>query len=160
MGEVLLHAHMRWHWAAASAGRAEFRRVARSLTPAKGRDTVRELAREIDVDRQSLKGLMDAVGARPSRLASVMARLASAATRLVPVGRGVDRSARTDVRELEALRATISMKAACWELLLVLSDTDRRLDRARLQDLLQRAEDQIGRLRELHLRLALQHFTR
>ena len=49
-------------------------------------------------------------------------------------------------------------KAAGWEVLLTLADSEPRLSRERLVELRARAHDQAERLRALHLRAAAEAF--
>jgi hypothetical protein len=67
-------------------------------------------------------------------------------------GRLLSRSPLSNLEELELLRLGVAGKAAGWRTLRLLADTDPRLHRGRLDELLVRADGQLGLLEELHVR--------
>ncbi|MFK0045944.1 hypothetical protein ACIQU4_17825 [Streptomyces sp. NPDC090741] len=85
--------------------------------------------------------------------------LAEKAGRLKLNGRLVSRSPLSDVLELEAMRLGVEGKACAWRSLAALADTDPRIDGARVQEPLRRAERQIRSLEALRLEQAAQVFT-
>jgi len=69
-------------------------------------------------------------------------------------GRLLARSPLSDLEELEMLRLGVEGKAAGWRTLRVLADTDKRLDRGRLDELVSRARRQADLLEEFRVRAA------
>ncbi len=116
---------------------------------------VRKLAAEVNDDRESLRQIMVSMGFSPSRVGAVSARAGEWLGRFKPNGRVVSRSPLTDVLELEALRIAVSGKRIGWQVLRQLAEHDGRIDPRRVEILLERAESQLGRLHDLHLRVAL-----
>ena len=57
----------------------------------------------------------------------------------------------TDVLKLEGLRAAVAGKRAGWDLLRSVAEYDARLDAALLDELADRADEQLERLQQVHL---------
>ena len=57
----------------------------------------------------------------------------------------------TDVLKLEGLRAAVAGKRAAWDLLRSVAEYDARLDAALLDELADRADEQLERIQRLHL---------
>ncbi|WP_332307125.1 hypothetical protein [Saccharomonospora marina] len=74
-------------------------------------------------------------------------------------GRLLRRSPATPVIELDALAMAVAGKAAGWRALLPVSDRDGAVDEHRLRELLARAEDQAGRIRDLQSHYAADAFA-
>ena len=68
--------------------------------------------------------------------------MAEKAGRFKPNGHLLDRSPLSGVEEFEVMRLGVEGKGACWRTLRVLAERDDRLDRARLDELLARADRQ------------------
>jgi hypothetical protein len=64
------------------------------------------------------------------------------------------RSPLSSLEELEMMRLGVEGKAAGWRTLQLLADTDPRVDRARLAELIARAESQLELLEDLRVRAA------
>jgi hypothetical protein len=79
---------------------------------------------------------------------------AEKAARLKLNGRLLSRSPLSSLEELEMLRLGVEGKAAGWRTLRALADTDSRLDRDRLGELMARARQQADLLEELRVRTA------
>ncbi|MFJ9391155.1 hypothetical protein ACIRON_20190 [Nocardioides sp. NPDC101246] len=154
MNDERLHAYLQHHWAGSSAGTAMFQRVGRSHSDPDVAARVRRLATEIREDQVSLRQIILATGAAPSRIAAATGRAVELAGRLKPNGRVVRRSPLSDLFELEALRDAVFGKRAGWQLLRAISEEDVRLDQEELDELIRRADDQLSRLEDLHLRVA------
>ncbi|MER7559541.1 hypothetical protein ABTZ46_21540 [Nocardioides sp. NPDC126508] len=154
MNDEMLHAYLQHHWAGASAGTAMFQRVGRSHSDPDVAARVRRLAKELNEDRESLRQIILATGATPSRIAATTGRALEFAGRFKPNGRVVRRSPLSDLFEVEALRDAVFGKRSGWQLLRALCDGDVRLDRQHLDELIRRADDQLARLEDLHLRVA------
>jgi hypothetical protein len=153
-GPDLLGIYLNDHLAGATAGTGLAQRMAASghLPAADG--TLRQLAVEIAGDRDALLEFMAALGI-PVRGYKVWAAWAGEkAGRLKPNGHLVSRSALSNLEELEILRLGVEGKAAGWRTLRVLADRDRRLDPARLDDLISRARRQSDLVEELRVKAA------
>jgi hypothetical protein len=74
------------------------------------------------------------------------------AGRLKLNGRLLGRSPLSSLEELEMMRLGVEGKAAGWRTLQVVADTDSRLDRARLLELIARAKSQLELLEDLRVR--------
>jgi hypothetical protein len=116
--------------------------------------TLQLLAAEIAQDRSALRDMMAALGL-PVRAYKVgSAWLGEKVSRLKFNGRLRSRSPLSNLEELEVLRLGVEGKAAGWRTLRVLADSDRRIDAARLDDLLGRARRQAELLEDLRVRAA------
>ena len=69
-------------------------------------------------------------------------------------GHLLSRSPLSSLEELEMMRLGVTGKAAGWRTLRVLADTDPRLDRDRLDELIGRADSQLSMLEDLRVRAA------
>ncbi|MFE6510074.1 hypothetical protein ACFVDI_14950 [Nocardioides sp. NPDC057767] len=154
MNDEMLHSYLQHHWAGSSAGAALFRRVGRSHSDPYVAARVRRLSTEVNDDREALRQIIVATGAAPSGVAATTGRAVELAGRLKPNGRVVRRSPLSDLLELEALRDAVFGKRAGWQLLRAISEEDVRLDPQQLDELVRRADDQLSRLEDLHLRVA------
>ncbi|GAA4807831.1 hypothetical protein GCM10025786_09480 [Nocardioides caeni] len=151
MDDEALHGYLQHHWAGAGAGTSLFRRVAGSHRDPETAATLARLADEVSEDRESLASIMKAVGARPSRIGTVAARVGAELGRLKPNGRILTRPPLTDVIELEALFLAVTGKLAGFELLRSVADTDHRLDVGLLDRLIARTERHRTELARLRL---------
>jgi len=154
MDDELLHGYLQNHWAGATAGVSLFERVARTHPDPPTAAAVAAIGREVAEDRETLRRMMEAVGTRPSTLGTATAKVGAELGRLKPNGRIVTRSPLTDVVEVEGLRDAVYAKRGGWEALRAVADDEPRLDVTVLDDLLERADRQLERLRELHTDIA------
>ncbi|POX63486.1 hypothetical protein C3492_09935 [Streptomyces sp. Ru62] len=150
----LLGIYLNDHLAVDTLGAERAARLARaSRGSALGR-ALGPVAAEIAQDRTALLGIMRDLSV-PVRHYKVCAGWAGEKMgRLKPNGRLVRPSPLGTVLDLEALRLAVEGKAAVWQTLRRLSATDRRLDRARIETLLQRARRQQDTIEEWRLRQA------
>ncbi|UUU27872.1 hypothetical protein JIX55_07425 [Streptomyces sp. DSM 40750] len=152
MDAHLLGIYLNDHLAGATAGTDRSRHLARSCRGTAFAPAVEEVATEIAQDRHSLTDLMKRLDV-PARRYKVSAGWAAEKLgRLKGNGRLVHRSPLSTLLELEMLRAGVAGKLACWQTLRRLCDSEDRLDRDLLDDLLRRAHRQLETLEELHLR--------
>lgn len=149
MNSQSLTTYLQDHYAGSCAGVDVFRRVASGHGRPAVRMTVERLTGEIEEDQQSLVKLMAAVGAKPSMLKSVTARVGEKVGRAKPNQRLVRRSPLSDLLELEALTLAVTGKALGWKTLLALQDP--RIPIAEVETLLTRAEAQADELNRLRL---------
>ncbi|MEJ7795465.1 MAG: hypothetical protein WKF50_07930, partial [Nocardioides sp.] len=87
-----LHVHLRNHWAAAWGGVDLAERIARRHRDGGVGPDLAEIASEIRQDRDSLREVMRAVGARPGVVLPVLVRVGERAGRLKLNGHLVTRS--------------------------------------------------------------------
>ncbi|HSA48867.1 MAG TPA: hypothetical protein VLH10_01980 [Yinghuangia sp.] len=137
------------HYAGSSAGLALAKRLARTRADAPDGPVLRELERDIAQDREAMREIMRSLHVKPTRGKSAVGVLAEKLGRLKPNGRVRRRAPLSDVLELETLFLGVEGKAACWRSLRTLVPTDSRLDADRLDELIKRAEGQVGRLEAL-----------
>jgi hypothetical protein len=116
--------------------------------------TLRDLAGEIAEDRSALVTIMTALGIRIRRYKVFGAWAGEKAGLLKLNGRLLTRSPLSDLEEAEVLRLGVEGKAAGWRTLRVLADRERRLDAARLDELLARAARQSATLEALRVSAA------
>ncbi|GAB3587058.1 hypothetical protein [Calidifontibacter terrae] len=148
----LLGSYLQHHWSAAQGGLDLFRRSASGHSDAETRATLAELAEEVADDRRALGELMKQLGVTPSVLGPLIAGIGERLGRLKPNGSLIRRSPLSDVVELEALTAAVAGKQRGWLSLLHVAETDDRLDRDQLEELVQRADHQLERLEPLRLK--------
>ena len=103
-------------------------------------------------DQRSLETIMSAFDVKPSQLKDVPARASEKIARLKLNERVTQRSPLSDVEELEALTAAVHAKSLGWRMLLEVDDD--RLDKSKLEELLNRAREQENELEELRLKQA------
>lgn len=154
MDDEVLHGYLQHHWVGSTAGVSLFQRVARTHGIVEVATAVGQLADEIEQERETLRRVMHDLGARPSTVGTVAAKLGAELGRLKPNGRLVTRSPLTDLVEIEALRIAVFGKRAGWQALRSVADADPRLDAALLDSLVARSEHQLEKLAELHLTTA------
>lgn len=159
MDDRLLTSYLNDHLAGATAGRDLFRRAARSHQGDDLGGQLADLAREVDEDRDALIDTMTTLGIRRNPAAVLLGATAERVGRLKPNGFVIRRSPLSDVVELEGMRLAVAAKLAGWEMLLAVAADDTRLDRTALEDSVRRANDQLERVRSLHLRVAAERLA-
>ena len=150
----LLGIYLNDHLAGATAGSELAHRIARSRRSGEDSSTLRRLAAEIAQDRAALLDIMAALGIKVRRYKAGAAWIGEKAGRLKFNGRLLARSPLSNLEELELLRLGVEGKAAGWRTLRTLADTDTRLDRARLEELISRASRQADLLEDLRVAAA------
>jgi hypothetical protein len=150
----LLGIYLNDHLAGATGGMELARRMAGSHHDPAQRMTLQRLAAEITQDRRALLDLMAALGLPVRHYKLSAAWAAEKAARLKLNGRLLSRSPLSSLEELEMLRLGVEGKAAGWRTLRALADTDSRLDRDRLGELMARARQQADLFEELRVRAA------
>ncbi len=156
MDDKLLTSYLNDHLAGATAGRDLFRRAAKSHQGDELGGQLSDLAQEVDDDRKVLIDTMTTLGIRRNPASVVLGVTAERLGRLKPNGFVIRRSPLSDVVELEGMRLAVAAKLAGWEMLLAVAAEDTRLDRTALEDSVRRANDQLERVRTLHLQVAAQ----
>jgi hypothetical protein len=155
MATELLGVYLNDHLAAATGGMELSRRMAASAEPGSELATALSgLTTEITADRSALVKIMASLGI-PVRGYKVFAAWAGEkAGRLKLNGRLLARSPLSDLEETEILRLGVEGKAAGWRTLRMLAERDSRLDPRRLDELLTRADHQLGVLETLRSSIA------
>jgi hypothetical protein len=144
----LLGIYLNDHLAGATGGVELARRMA---VPRGSDGALRNLAAEIAQDRDALLDIMAALGITVRRYKVGAAWLGEKAARLKLNGRLLARSPLSGLEELEMLRLGVEGKAAGWRTLRALAETDTRLDPARLDELIARAQGQADVLEEMRV---------
>ncbi len=141
------------HRAAAHVGVAMFRAAAERHQRAPWGETLASLADDVAGDRRALQELLQRLGHRtytpPRRLLRWTLEGAGQVTRSLHWGADL-----SSLAELEKLRSSVAAKRLGWEVLLAAAPHDDRLDRVELERLIERADSQLDRLRDIHLQMA------
>ncbi|SCE36394.1 transaldolase [Streptomyces sp. DvalAA-14] len=162
----LLAIYLNDHLSGSTAGVELFRRAAQAQRGHQGQqsqqtrrdETLADLARQVEQDRDSLLQIMTDLGITPDRSKIALGWLAEKAGRLKPNGHLFSRSPLSDVLELESMLLGVRGKAACWRTLRALAETDQRLYTDHLDTLVERAEHQSASLEEMRLTAAAAAF--
>jgi hypothetical protein len=153
-GEGLLGIYLNDHLAGATGGVELARRAAAARRGGQTGTELRRFAADVAADRAALLDIMATLGV-PVRAYKVWAGwVGEKAGRLKLNGRLLTRSPLSSLEELEMMRLGVTGKAAGWRTLRLLAETDPRLDRGRLDELLARADGQLGQLEDLRVRAA------
>ncbi len=151
----LLGVYLNDHLAGATLGVSLARRMAASAQQGSERRTaLSDLATEITHDRLALLRIMTALGVQVRRYKVLAAWAGEKAGRLKLNGHLLTRSPLSDLEETEILRLGVEGKAAGWRTLRMLAERDSRLDPRRLDELLTRADHQLGVLETLRSAIA------
>jgi hypothetical protein len=154
----LLAIYVQDHLAGATAGRRLARRLVGSNRGTPYQTVLEEIARDVDEDARVLTHVMAGLGVAPSRGKQLAAAAAEYVGRAKLNGQLRGYSALSRVVELEGLLAGVHAKWRLWAALRAsLPPTDLPAD-VDLGALEERAEAQIGRLRELHRAAAAEAF--
>ncbi|MFF7590423.1 hypothetical protein ACFZCK_23330 [Kitasatospora purpeofusca] len=145
-----LHIYLNDHLTGAFGGAALADRMARTQPAGPRARDMRQLAREIEQDRDDLVRIMTRLGVPVRRYRTWLGLAGERLGRLKPNGTVVHRSPLSDLVELETLRTGVEGKAALWRALRAVADTDQRLDRSELERLSERAAEQARTLNGWH----------
>jgi hypothetical protein len=151
---TLLGIYLNDHLAGATAGVELVRRAAGACHGSATGDALESLTRDIADDRAALVQIMRALDVPVRHYKVYAAWVGEKVGRLKLNGYLRGRSPLSTLVELEALRLGVVGKAAGWHTLRSLADNDRRLDRQRLDQLLDRARQQSQLLEDLRIRTA------
>ncbi len=154
MDAKLLTTYLNDHLAGATGGLELFRRATDTHQGSPLGDELAQLTTEVAEDREALIGIMATLHIRRNWLWASAGGIAEKLGRLKPNGFILRRSPLSDVVELEALRIGVWGKLSGWEVLLAGATDEPALDRVSLETLLERAHDQLERLRKMHVRVA------
>ncbi|MFF4703301.1 transaldolase [Streptomyces sp. NPDC001297] len=147
----LLAIYLNDHFAGATGGLELFRRAADARKGREEKAVLADLARQVEEDRDALAKIMTDLDVSVDHTRAALGWVAEKVGRLKTNGSLISRSPLSDVLETEAMLLGVRGKAAGWRTLRALADTDRRLDAARLDVLLERAEGQSTALENLRV---------
>jgi hypothetical protein len=154
----LLSTYLHDHLAGAAGGVELARHAAKEQAGTPQGPALAELAAEIERDRDTLRGILDALGMTEFAAHEAATWLAEKLTRLKPNGQLIGRSPLTSLVEVETLRIGIVGKLAAWTTLRTLADTDPRLDADQLDRLVVRADEQAAIAEDLRKSIASRVF--
>ncbi len=138
----LLTIYLSDHLAGATAGVELARRIAYARRHCSDGVQLRQLAGEIAADRAALIEIMHQIHVPVRRVKALGGWFGEKIGRLKPNGSLFSRSPLSTVIELETMRLGVEGKSAVWRSLREVAETDARLDRGRLDALIERAERQ------------------
>lgn len=148
----LLGVYLNDHLAGATVGTELSARLASAHRGSEDGAVLERLAAEIREDRATLIALMATLEVPVRHYKVLLGWAAEKAGRFKPNGRLLERSPLSSLEELETMALGVVGKTACWRVLRILADHDRRLEPERLDDLLDRAKRQAETLEELRVR--------
>jgi hypothetical protein len=152
----LLGIYLNDHLAGSVIGTRLARRIAKHNQGNRYGFEASRLAEEIEQDKATLKALMDRLNVRKKKLRLAVAAVTETAGRLKPNGKMVGYSPLSRVIELEALTIGITGKLELWQ---SLKATGERIDGVDPDALIERADDQHSRARDLRLQAARDAFS-
>jgi len=142
-----LSVYLQDHFAGATAGADLARRAAGSNRDDEGYGApLRELAGEIDEDRDSLRSLMDRLHVRADPVKQLAAWTGEKAGRLKLNGHLLTYSPLSRLEELELLALGVTGKRALWQTLHLLVQQEPRLSAPELGRLVSRADEQLEKI--------------
>jgi transaldolase len=150
----LLAIYLNDHYTGATGGLELFQRAAGARKDTEEKAVLTDLVRQVEEDRDALAQIMTDLDVSVDRTRAALGWVAEKAGRLKTNGHLFSRSPLSDVLETEAMLLGVLAKAAGWRTLRALAGTDRRLDAAQLDALLERAERQSTVLEELRVAAA------
>ena len=151
IGRDYLKIYLEDHYAGATAGLELARRAAGANRGTPYGDALEPIAREIEEDRESLRGIMTSLGVGPDRFKVAGAWAGEKAGRLKLNGHLRSYSPQSRVVELEGLVVGVTGKRCLWTALLHIAPLEPRLGMELLERLIQRADRQLETLEEQRL---------
>jgi hypothetical protein len=157
--QKLLRIYVQDHFAGATAGLGLARRSAGSNKGTTYGDDLARIADEIAQDRQTLEAIIDELDIPRDQVKNALAWGAERAGRFKLNGQLTGYSPLSRLVELEGLITGISGKISLWRALLELVPQEPRLDAERLQELIERGEEQRRTAEELRTRAVRDAFV-
>ena len=154
-----LETYLQDHRAGAEMGRDLAQRLADENAGTPYEEFLARTAQEIDQDVGVLEGIMARFDVDPAKLKTAGAKLAEKLARLKPNDQLSGYSPLSRVLELEGLRSGVQAKLGLWDALAQIAPHEDRLDELEIAACMQRAEDQLAGLRELHRMAADEAFS-
>ncbi len=149
---MLLEIYLNDHLAGATAGRELARRACASNSGPIYGEFLQQLAVEVDEDRESLTRLMRVLNVKVDRVKILSGWAVEKVGRLKLNGRLRGYSPLSRLIELEGLTLGVRGKLGLWLALKELAREDQRMTSVDLQELVERAERQLGSLKQYRLR--------
>jgi hypothetical protein len=157
--QKLLRIYVQDHVAGSTAGLNLARRSAGSNKGTTYGDDLARIADEIAQDRQTLEAIIDELDIPRDQVKNALAWGAERAGRFKLNGQLTGYSPLSRLVELEGLISGISGKISLWRALLELVPQEPRLDAERLQELIERGEEQRRTVEELRTRAVRDAFV-
>jgi hypothetical protein len=157
--QKLLRIYVQDHIAGSTAGLNLARRSAGSNRGTTYGDALARIADEIEQDRRTLEAITDELDIPRDQVKNALAWGAERAGRFKLNGQLTGYSPLSRVVELEGLITGISGKISLWRALLELVPQEPRLDAERLQELIERGEEQRRTVEELRTRAVRDAFV-
>ena len=154
-----LATYLRDHRAGAAGGLSLFQRAARANAETELGPLLQELTTEVEEDCAALEEVMRRLGVEPHWLKMAMAPVAERVGRLKLNRHLFKYSPLSRVVELELLIAGVETKRNGWRSLFAVAEDHAALDQAHLAELIERASNQLIRLRDAHRSAATDAFT-
>lgn len=148
----LLRVYLNDHLAGAAGGVALARRLAHAHRDTAAGAELADLAQQVAQDRTALVEIMASVGVTRELIKQPLALVAERLGRFKLNGTLLSRSPLSSVVELEAMALGVTGKAAVWRTLRELCGSEPRLDGARIEQLISRADQQLATLERLRVR--------
>ena len=159
MERKLLRIYLQDHLAGSTGGLELARRARGANEGTPYGEPLAKLADDIDADRRSLKTIMDDLGFGADRAKNMAFWAAEKAGRLKLNGQLRGYSPLSRMVEIEGLISGVNAKLSLWRTLRDVADSVPELDAARIDRLIERAEQQIGTLQELRSRAGREAFA-
>lgn len=157
--QKLLRIYVQDHFAGSTAGLALAQRSAGSNRGTTYGDALARIADEIEQDRRTLEAITDELDIPRDQVKNALAWGAERAGRFKLNGQLTGYSPLSRLVELEGLITGISGKISLWRALLELVPQEPRLDAERLQELIERGEEQRRTVEELRTRAVRDAFV-
>ncbi|MCP3426215.1 hypothetical protein NBM05_09395 [Rothia sp. AR01] len=156
--EFLLRDYVQHHLVGSKGGLDLLKRAATSQRDPGVREQLGEIARQVTRERSDLAGFAERLGASKGRGWQLLAGFGETLGRLKPNGTLFRRSPLSDLVELEMLVLGVEGKKCGWISMLEASRGDDRLDRGKLESLIESANDQLERLESMRRATAARLF--
>ena len=157
--EAQLRAYLNEHLLGSEGGLRAFRAAAHTWAGTRHEATLLAIGDDIARDRRDLARIVRAVGQRPAAWKRLLTGAVSAVGHLAPYNLLRRRGSSMAQLELDILTGAVRAKRSMWDALLVVAESDARLDRALLDDLRDRADAQIAALQRLSLETVEERFV-
>ena len=159
MDRKLLRIYLQDHLAGSTGGLELARRARGANADTTYSEPLAKLADDIDADRRSLETIMEELGFGADRAKNMAFWAAEKAGRLKLNGQLTGYSPLSRMVEIEGLISGVNAKLSLWRTLRDVADSLPELDAARIDRLIERAEQQIGTLQELRSRAGREAFA-
>lgn len=153
-------AYLNHHLVAADAGVQAFAAAASTWEGTQWEHVFAELHEELEGSKQHLAKLIERLGYEVSTARNVVQGIVEVAGRLNPLNITRNNDGLMTQTEIDALAGAVRAQQMMWETLLVLADIDDRLDADDCQRMVEKCEDQRGRVLQVNRATAKDRFTK